>query len=187
MAVGSDRALPPERPLSPETRNRMGGFLLLGAGAVLVLVSLFLDWFEPGNSAWTIFEVWDIVLAALALAAIAAAAGAMGLVSPRPDIWALAPAVGAPVVVIVSLLNHPPAAQGLGDDPMTGIWLALAGSLLMVIGAVLSVARISVALDRATPGIPATPPAAPGAPVTPPGGPIASERPETTPTRRVVP
>ncbi|MDQ3677427.1 MAG: hypothetical protein M3401_11595, partial [Actinomycetota bacterium] len=144
--------------LPPETRNRLGGLLLLGVGAILLMVSLFLDWFEPGISAWTTFEVWDMVLAALAIAAVIVAAGALTLWSPLPDSWMLAAAVVAPVVVIVSLLNHPPAAQGLDQDPMVGIWLALAGSLLMLVGAVLAVARISVALDHAATGAPAVPP-----------------------------
>lgn len=111
MAVGGDRALPPERPVSPGTPNRLAGFVLLGAGAILLIVSLFLDWFEPGLSAWTVFEVWDIVLAALALGALAPVAAALNVWRARSDSWVLAPAVVATVVVVVSLLNHPLAAQ----------------------------------------------------------------------------
>lgn len=33
---------------------------------------------------------------------------------------------------------------------MIGIWLALAGSLLMLIGAILAIARISLAVDGST-------------------------------------
>jgi len=179
--------------------NRLAGFLLLGAGAILLIVSLFLDWFEPGLSAWTVFEVWDMVLASLALAALAAVAATLNVWRARPDSWALVPAVVATVVVVVSLLNHPPAAQGLDQDPMIGIWLALAGSLLMLIGAVLAVARISLAVDLAAPGpavsrpgrTPEPPDATPGRAPEPPDAtsgraPAGPDRP-TTPTDRIVP
>ena len=199
MAVGGDRAISAERPVSPGVSNRLAGFLLLGAGAILLIVSLFLDWFEPGLSAWTVFEVWDMVLASLALAALAAVAAALNVWRARPDSWALVPAVVATVVVVVSLLNHPPAAQGLDQDPMIGIWLALAGSLLMLTGAVLAVARISLAVDLAAPGpaasrpgrTPEPPDATSGRAPEPPDAtsgraPAGPDRP-TTPTDRIVP
>lgn len=151
--------------------------LLLAVGAILLAVSLFLDWFEPGLSAWTVFEVWDLVLAALALMALVAVASRMQFGPRRPDSWLLTPALVAPVVVVASLLNHPPAAQGIDQDPMIGIWLALGGSLLMALGALAAIARISVALEH-----PAAPAAArPTAPVAPrPGSPVAP--PPTAPT-----
>ena len=43
------------------------GVLVAAAGAVMLLVSLWLHWFEPELSAWETFEVWDIVLAASAV------------------------------------------------------------------------------------------------------------------------
>jgi hypothetical protein len=89
------------------------------------------------------------VLAALALMALAAVASRLEFGARRPDSWLLIPALAAPVVVVATLLNHPPAAQGTDQDPMIGIWLALAGSLLMAIGALAAIARISVALDHA--------------------------------------
>lgn len=199
MVVGDDRLDPHVGGLAPEARNRFGGFLLLGAGAILLFVSLFLDWYEPGISAWTTFEVWDMVLAALALMAVAAAAGALGFARPLPDRAVLAASVLAPVIVVMSLVNHPPAAQGLAQDPMTGIWLALAGSLLMALGAAAAVARISVAVV-ADPVAPAArprtrfarerhdasdPAVSPAGEAVPP--PAAAGAPVTEPTRRVVP
>jgi len=193
MPVTGDRAAPTD-PLPPEARNRLAGLLLLGAGATLLIVSLFLDWFEPGSSAWTVFEVWDIVLAALALVALAAVAGALNVWTPRPDTWLLAPAVVAVVVVVVSLVNHPPAAQSVREDPMVGIWLALAGSLLMLIGATITVARISLAVNLGEPaaGMPQAGAGrrerfvrAPGEAPVETGAPVSAE--PTSPTRRVVP
>ena len=170
MAATSPASLP------ADARNRLVGMLLMGVGAILLLVSLFLDWFEPGLSAWTAFEVWDLVLAALALMALAGVVSRLEFGTRRPDSWLLLPAIVAPVVVVGALLNHPPAAQGLDQDPMIGIWLALAGSLLMALGALAAIARISVALDRAgstvahrqpSAGVAQAPPGAPGP--TPPG------------------
>jgi peptidoglycan/LPS O-acetylase OafA/YrhL len=127
--------------------NLEAGLLLVAIGAVLLLVSLFLAWYAPGIEAWDVFEVWDLVLAALALVALAAVAGRLGYGPPRPNSWLLGPAVVAFVVVVAALLDHPPLVDGQGHDPRTGIWLALVATVLMVAGTVLSVARISVALN----------------------------------------
>ena len=47
----------------PERIN--GGQALVAVGAIVLIVSLFLSWYEPGRTAWTVFEVWDVVLAAI--------------------------------------------------------------------------------------------------------------------------
>ena len=57
----------------PERIN--GGFALAAIGAVVLFVSLFLNWFEPGLDAWTVFEIEDLLLAALALFTLYAVAG----------------------------------------------------------------------------------------------------------------
>jgi peptidoglycan/LPS O-acetylase OafA/YrhL len=126
------------------TRNE-AGLVFIAAGAALLLVSLFLNWYQPGYSAWEVFEVWDLVLAGLALVALVGVGGRLRLVRPRPDSWLVVPGVAALVIVVASLLNHPPAA--IGRDPMIGIWLALVAAVLMLLGVALSVARLSVAID----------------------------------------
>jgi hypothetical protein len=189
-------------------RNVEAGMLLVALGAALLLISLFLAWFRPSIEAWDVFEVWDLVLAALAIAALVAVAGRMGYGAPRPNSWLLAPAFVSLVVVVAALLDHPPAADGPGNDPTTGIWIALLGAVLMVAGTALSVARISVALNvgDAPGGAPrrfgrgggpgavdpeyrAAPPVAgtPAGPVagTPPPPPPAAGTPATEPTRRL--
>lgn len=123
------------------------GPLIVLLGAVLLLVGLFLDWFEPGLTAWEAFEVLDLVLAAVAVLAVLAAVGAAGLdapavVDPRALGWSAAVAL---VLVIATLLNHPPAAIEL--DPDAGLWISLAGAALMGAGALLSLARVRVSLD----------------------------------------
>jgi hypothetical protein len=139
-------------------RTFEAGTLLLAAGALLLLISLFLEFYQPGVDAWEVFEVWDLVLAALAVTALVTAASRLGFGPPRPPLWVLGPAVAAFVIVLYGILDPPPLTGGLGDgDPGTGLWLALAATLLMAAGAVLSVARISVAFTAA--GAPAAGPA----------------------------
>ena len=126
----------------------MGG-LLSGVGAVLLLISLFLEWFEPDLSAWTVFEALDLVLAGAAMIALAFAARSLGLVSIGGTAATTAGAV-ALVVVVSQLINQPPAV--LDEDPQVGAWLALGGASLMLAGALMSRTGISLALDVERPG-----------------------------------
>ena len=132
-----------------EPRGRIDvGPLIAIPGALLLLVSLFLDWYEPGLEAWKVFEVLDLVLAAIALACLLAAAERLGTAVPggRAASRAL-PALGvvALVIVVSQAINHPPAA--VDQDADTGLWLALAGAALLAVGAVLSSTRISLAVN----------------------------------------
>ena len=125
-------------------REIQAGPLVAAAGGVVLVVGLFFDWFEE-FSGWTVFEALDLVLAGLGLGAILAAAAAIGLPAWVP-VRAL-PAIGATAFVVVGsqLLNHPPV--GIDEDLQSGAWLALAGAALMLAGGVISVARVSVALN----------------------------------------
>jgi hypothetical protein len=151
----------------PERIN--GGQVLVVVGAVVLIVSLSLDWFQPGVSAWTVFEVVDLLLAALAIAALALAVG--GAIHPGGSLAALAPhrlpAVGmaALVIVIAALINHPPAAI---DRPAeTGAWIALAATVALTVGGILSAARVSLVItlrpreEGSESSDPPPPPAAP--------------------------
>ena len=124
-----------------------GAQLLVGVGAIALLVSLFLDWFKPGLTAWTVFELEDLLLAAIGIAAlvgvVATVAPASGLRPPRPATQPLL-ALAALVLVAATLLNHPPAATGRELD--SGAWIALGGSLAMVVGAVLTIASVSLTI-----------------------------------------
>jgi hypothetical protein len=154
-------------PRVPGARNMDAGLLLIGIGAIMLLVSLFLEWYEPNAEAWDVFEVWDLVLAALAIAALVAVAARMGFGTPRPAAWLIGASLGALVIVLYALLDPPPVADAIGTnggdfgDPSTGLWLALAAAVLMTAGTLLSVARISIAIsaagrDHAAPGDPAS-------------------------------
>jgi hypothetical protein len=123
---------------------------LLGAlGGLLLLVSLFLHWYQPALTAWTVFEVWDVVLAALAIWAIwVAAATLLRGASLRGGALTLA-GFGAFVIVVSQLINHPPAAQGA--SVLAGAWLALIGSALMAGAGALSAGGVSLSVSFSPP------------------------------------
>lgn len=124
------------------------GPLVAAVGALLLIVSLFLDWYE-GITGFTVFEFLDLLLVLLALAAIASLAGSMGLVKPGPSPTVLLGVALFTIFVVLSqIINDPPAVVGpRGPDPDIGLWLALSGSALMVAGAVLGYASISLAFE----------------------------------------
>jgi hypothetical protein len=133
------------------TRRLEAGPLLVALGALLLLVSLFLNWYTGEITAWEAFEVWDLVLFVLALGAIAAG---LGLTTQDVDVTdrRLLPVGVAAVAAIVAsqILDPPPAAAGV--DPDIGAWIALGAALLMCAGAVLTYGRVHLSLtveDRA--------------------------------------
>ena len=116
---------------------------LVAVGAVLLLVSLFIDWYDPGGDAWAVFESLDLVLTGVAVCGLLAVAprfGAGGLGRALPLIAAIAFAI-----VVVQLFDPPPVVSN--SDLATGAWLALAGTALMAGGALLGAASISVTVD----------------------------------------
>jgi hypothetical protein len=134
----------------PEERRVEAGPVMAALGGLLLVVSLFLDWFEideaaEGLSAWDAFEVWDLVLAGAGLAAIAVLAGTARAEFPLRPRALLPLGVLAFVVVVSQLIDSPPAA-GEESSVDTGVWLALAGAALMLAGAILSFARVSLSV-----------------------------------------
>ena len=98
------------------------GPLVAGIGAVLLLVSLFLDWYED-LTALTVFEFVDIVLVVCALLIVVQLAGGMGL-----DRATGPPGLAADFAVRIRRGTDPgttcPAvAGGNGPDRDIGIWL----------------------------------------------------------------
>jgi hypothetical protein len=139
------------------------GALLAALGGLLMIVSLGLDWFGQ-FSGFNSFEFLDLLLVLLALLTIATLAATLGLLrTPLKPGTPLVIGVAALVVVVSQLINHPPI--GIERDIETGAWLGLGAAALMVAGAILSTARIAIAVeprDRG-PAAPAPPPAAPPA------------------------
>jgi hypothetical protein len=138
------------------------GALLAAIGGVLLIVSLGLDWYGE-FSGFNSFEVLDLLLVLLALTTLASLGAALGLL--RTPLWDGAPlvvGVSALVIVASQLINHPPL--GIPRDLETGAWLGLGGAALMVAGAILSAARIAIAIEprsraASTPAAPAGAPA----------------------------
>jgi hypothetical protein len=153
----------------PERIN--GGQALVAIGAIALIVTLFLSWYEPGRSAWTVFEVWDIVLAAIGIAALVAIVPARSTdvrgEHVVPERWLPALAGAALVIVVVSLINHPPAARGSSRE--IGAWLALGAVIVLSAGAMLSRARVSlvISLRSSEPTSAAPPPSPPPEPEPP--------------------
>ena len=116
---------------------------LVAVGAVLLLVSLFIDWYDPGGDAWAVFESLDLVLVAAAVCGLLAVAprfGAGGLGRALPLI-----ATSAFAIVVVQLFDPPPVVSD--SSLATGAWLALAATATMAGGALLGAASISVTVD----------------------------------------
>ena len=114
---------------------------LVAVGAVLLLVSLFIDWYQPGGNAWVVFEWLDVALAGAAIACLFGIAPRFTSLGRAVPIIALS----ALAVVIVQLISPPPAARGSNLD--SGAWVALAATVLMALGASLAAASISVTVD----------------------------------------
>jgi hypothetical protein len=121
------------------------GTLMLAIGAVLVLIALFLDWYTPGGTAWQSFEITDLLLAVMAAATIVLAVRRLAAREPGTPGWIQGLAVATLVVVVAELIQPPPGLQGAHRE--LGAWLAFAGSLLMTLGALLHLARISISID----------------------------------------
>ena len=127
------------------TRRFEVGPMLVALGAIVLLVSLFMDWYST-LTAWEAFEVVEVLLASLAVAALVVAVGLL-----LPDIeylerrWLPAIVLGVVVLVTAALIDPPPAA---GDEtPETGVWLAFAAAAVMLAGAVLTFGRVSFAVS----------------------------------------
>lgn len=141
--------------------------LLAGLGALLLLISLFLTWYgsdgplgDGARSGWRSFELLDIVLAGLAAAVLYELASTVPSRRGWPPAAAIAKLAGpiALVLVVVSLIDKPPLFQYLDVELEPGIWLALAGALLMTAGSLLTRVRVAfVVTPREGPAPPTGP------------------------------
>jgi hypothetical protein len=139
------------------TERLDGGRLIAAVGAVALLVSLFLDWYGPGElglgsaiTAWTAFEITDLLLAVIAIATLLGMAGLAVPTAPLPEQPSNAPPIlggAAFALVALNMIDVPPAAQGASLE--TGAWIALGGAALMLIGGVLAVTRVSLVVSLA--------------------------------------
>ena len=144
-------------------RRLDAGAALAATGAVVLLVSLFLDWYgDDGEAytAWTLFEVIDLLLAGIGLLALSTFLSRSGIEPRLPDLPLLLLGGLALVLTASQLIDGPPAVAVGESDLQTGAWLALAGSALLLAGAFMSVARVSFSVEHREPRPAAPPPPA---------------------------
>jgi hypothetical protein len=114
-------------------------------GGALLFGSLFVEWYDPGTSGWTAFEILDLVLAFAGVVAMSAGIGAL-LGERWPDHARFVPVIGLVTFVIVAtqLIDPPPLVHDAARR--AGGFLALVASLILVGGGVL--ARRESVTDR---------------------------------------
>jgi hypothetical protein len=144
------------------------GELLAGAGAVVLLVSLFLDWVGPvGESGWSSLGWLTVVVAIAPILVVSWLLVATATARPVTEVvaGAVIGAVVSPVALIVLVVRTAIAQPGV--DAVTsmqgGAYFGLAGAALLAIGAWWSLAdeRTDAPESAYTPPVarPAPPPA----------------------------
>ncbi len=135
------------------------GPLIAAGGGLLLFISEFLDWFDVLGSAWEFMDIVDVVLAVLALIAIGIGAmlatGNTANLPSSPGGIVTTSGIIALSIVGTFILE--------GDEQKFGIFLALIGTIAMIVG--------GMQLGR-TPAEPRTrvrEPASPPPPPPPPG------------------
>lgn len=114
------------------------GTLATAVGAVVALLALPLSWYSLSGASDG-FTGWDFTRVRWLVVAAAVVAFA-GLVVPRSRISVLLRAlVAAAAAVVIFLRIVSPPGDGL--DPQAGIYVALLGAVLLLVGAVLSAGR----------------------------------------------
>ena len=128
------------------------GDLLVLTGAIILLVSLFLNWWsgptdEVSVSAWTALEVVDLILAALSVIAIILVLPASpGKVEFNKAGAAWLPWLGPIAILLIgaSIIHDPPTVNGL--SLAAGAWIGLGGAVVMSLGGFLRRVGISIAI-----------------------------------------
>jgi len=119
--------------------------VIIVIGGALLFGSLFVEWYDPGTSGWTAFEVLDLVLAFAGVVAMSAGIGAL-LGERWPDHARFVSAIGLVtfVIVVTQLIDPPPLVHD--GARRAGGFLALVASLILVAGGV--IARRESITDR---------------------------------------
>lgn len=119
-------------------RRLRPGELLALAGAICVIVSLFLAWYEsPAGTldAWDTFGPGVALLLAAACAALALVVSALTERSPAlpvsTAVWCIPLGLLATIAAIVRVIERPDHATSV----CAGAWLALAGAVAILAGA----------------------------------------------------
>jgi hypothetical protein len=118
-------------------RLRSGELIAL-IGAVLVLVSLFLPWYQGPTGHLDAWETFGAAVALLLLGACAALTMVVSALTERTTalpvstaVWCVPIGIAAVIAAVVRLIERPDHATGLA----AGSWLALAGAIAILAGA----------------------------------------------------
>jgi hypothetical protein len=113
------------------------GELLALAGAICVIISLLLPWYEGASGSLSVWDTFGPAAALLIAAAVAALALAATTLTERSTalpvaaaVWSTLFAIAAVIAAVVRLLERPDHASSL----CSGAWLAFAGALAMLAG-----------------------------------------------------
>jgi len=138
--------------------------LIAAGGGLLLFISEFLDWFDVLGSAWEFMDIVDVVLAVLALIAIGI--GAMIATGNTTSL----PATPAGIVTTSGVIAFSIVATFIleGDEQKFGVFLALIGTIGMIVGG-MQLARGTVAPPARRTG--GTEPPPPPPPPPPPASP----------------
>ncbi len=124
-----------------DLRRLRAGEILLAASGLLVLVALFLPWYGTDGSdlsGWEALDIADVLLALVALSALSvlAVTAWMRVAAVPIALDALVTLFGlfGLVLMVFRVLSLPGAATGRES----GLWLALAGVLGIVVSATIS-------------------------------------------------
>jgi hypothetical protein len=116
-------------------RRLRSGELLALTGAICLIVALAEPWYQAPSknlSAWNTFGPAVVLLLLDLLAAVAVVLSALTERSPGPPVfaavWSVPIGLIGVIAAIVRVLERPDHASGL----CAGVWLALAGSLLVL-------------------------------------------------------
>jgi hypothetical protein len=123
-----------------DLRRLRHGEWIAGVSGVVLLVSLFLDWYSgPGGTvtanAWQSFSVTDVILAIAALFGVSLAAGAATQRSPAVPVSVASLTVPvafvAAILVLIKLLSLPDGADGREF----GLYVGVVATLGVLVGA----------------------------------------------------
>ncbi|HXB66022.1 MAG TPA: hypothetical protein VNV42_14230 [Solirubrobacteraceae bacterium] len=117
-------------------RRLRSGELIALAGAICLIVSLVLPWYDNGGKL-TAWDTFGVAVVLLILAAAGAIALAIATVTERTTaipvaaaVWSTLLGIVAVIAAVVRLLERPDHAT----EVCSGAWLALAGALLVAVG-----------------------------------------------------
>jgi hypothetical protein len=117
-----------------DLRRLRHGEWIAGIAGVVLFVSLFLDWYD-GVNAWETFTASDVVLA---ISALMGAGLAVAAATQRtPAVPQALSALTVPVAIVAAVLAviHTISIPGGAGSRDYGLWLGLAGSIGVLVGA----------------------------------------------------